>query len=626
MMEYDQYSQLIAIHSLSWLLCAKQRLCTREFIAAVTVGCKRVDNPALGFQSSADTLTVEELVDICSNLVVFDEESDSFRVAHLSVREYFENKPELGSFDIHSRALETCVCTLMYYGVRHPLQRYSWAQWSFHAVELGDGGPVNSTREIVKDFLHGNQGSFLLKWASSDHQSFMNMELDQSLVLKKVVREILSGPVGSFFAACIIGLLWVLFDLDKSPHFDFEGENATKGLILASKWGRAKIINFLIAKGVPVDSAVNGNETPLYHAVRRTQMQSVLTLLKHGANVDSECRGSSILQHAINSGNCDIVETLIRHKCETGKPWSSDFFETLMVPSYLHEDHAGSFYLRESYDSREMLTLLMDRGLVGNNLLFSFTKNCNLAALEYLLDAGMDPNIPEETGKRVFDFALEIGSDDILHILASKGAKPALYVQPSFPGRGMAMQTFYQLPVNRTNMDMYPSPRLCERCLDGVINVPVCQGSILVASGKRTGLIVFENNQHYFATYHNIPYLKISIPRGVYIDRIVCYTKSRDIDLSLSYPREKAGSGFQAVLWSRDGSEYFWDMHDNIDQSKEIRIQTSILHVPKTYRQTTTIEVKTVFRQFLTANWVYGINVEVYGNRLEPEGVQSSNR
>jgi hypothetical protein len=59
-----------------------------------------------------ELLSVEEILDIRCNLVVWDQTLDAFRAAHLSVREYFEKKPQFGKHDIHVHALEACIDTL----------------------------------------------------------------------------------------------------------------------------------------------------------------------------------------------------------------------------------------------------------------------------------------------------------------------------------------------------------------------------------------------------------------------------------------------------------------------------------------------------------------------------------
>jgi hypothetical protein len=92
--------QEIAIRTLQLLLCAQRRLTTKEMLAAVTV------DSLLG---NAEASSEAELLYACCNMVVLDEEVDSFRFAHLSVREYLENRNDYEPAFTHLSALNRCL-------------------------------------------------------------------------------------------------------------------------------------------------------------------------------------------------------------------------------------------------------------------------------------------------------------------------------------------------------------------------------------------------------------------------------------------------------------------------------------------------------------------------------------
>lgn len=89
---------------IKFLLCAKRQLKTAEFIRAVYANCYSPENTT-PTSPNDELLPVEEVLDICCNLVVWDQTVDTFRAAHLSVREHFEKKPYFEKHEIDAQAL-----------------------------------------------------------------------------------------------------------------------------------------------------------------------------------------------------------------------------------------------------------------------------------------------------------------------------------------------------------------------------------------------------------------------------------------------------------------------------------------------------------------------------------------
>ena len=92
----------IASSVFTWLLCSKRTLSTQELIAAVT------PEPKGSFQM----LSEMNILDLCNNLVIVDDETGIFRFAHLSVREYLENRPEYSTEHMHVLAARRCLRAL----------------------------------------------------------------------------------------------------------------------------------------------------------------------------------------------------------------------------------------------------------------------------------------------------------------------------------------------------------------------------------------------------------------------------------------------------------------------------------------------------------------------------------
>ncbi len=75
-------SRRMAEDAMKWLMCAQRPLDADEFLDAIS----------LDLDGNRTSLSPAQLFDMCCNLVVLDRDSNIFRFAHLSVREYLEDK------------------------------------------------------------------------------------------------------------------------------------------------------------------------------------------------------------------------------------------------------------------------------------------------------------------------------------------------------------------------------------------------------------------------------------------------------------------------------------------------------------------------------------------------------
>ncbi|EHK98358.1 hypothetical protein M7I_5831 [Glarea lozoyensis 74030] len=84
----------------NWILCAQAHLSTAAFISALWIPDADED--------AVDNLTKDQVLDACCNLVVHDATADTFRFAHLSVREYLENRSDFNYTYQYGMALSRC--------------------------------------------------------------------------------------------------------------------------------------------------------------------------------------------------------------------------------------------------------------------------------------------------------------------------------------------------------------------------------------------------------------------------------------------------------------------------------------------------------------------------------------
>jgi hypothetical protein len=93
----------VTINAFSWLLYAQRTLTSREFLAVLSTTPRRQFNQ----------LTKEHILEMCSNMVVFDPTLDTFRFAHLSVREFLEKRPEYTMAATNALAAERCLLDVL---------------------------------------------------------------------------------------------------------------------------------------------------------------------------------------------------------------------------------------------------------------------------------------------------------------------------------------------------------------------------------------------------------------------------------------------------------------------------------------------------------------------------------
>lgn len=91
----------IAERIFKWLLCSQKSLAPQGFIFAVSMGLD-LDMPLLP----------SDILSICCNMVVFDEYTDRFRFAHLSVSEYLTQMEEFSSVKCNALAATCCLAFL----------------------------------------------------------------------------------------------------------------------------------------------------------------------------------------------------------------------------------------------------------------------------------------------------------------------------------------------------------------------------------------------------------------------------------------------------------------------------------------------------------------------------------
>lgn len=80
----DEGDRAIADRAFMWVVCAERPLESATILEAIRIDCTK---ETLELSSA---ITEDSLLSMCSNLLVIDSASDTWKLSHLSVAEYFE--------------------------------------------------------------------------------------------------------------------------------------------------------------------------------------------------------------------------------------------------------------------------------------------------------------------------------------------------------------------------------------------------------------------------------------------------------------------------------------------------------------------------------------------------------
>ena len=90
-------------NTVKWLLCARKTLSAPELLWAL----------AVSIDISYEEILKDHVLDLCQNLVLYDDGLDTFRFSHLSVREFLENLPQFSQVSCHLLAADCCLLQII---------------------------------------------------------------------------------------------------------------------------------------------------------------------------------------------------------------------------------------------------------------------------------------------------------------------------------------------------------------------------------------------------------------------------------------------------------------------------------------------------------------------------------
>ena len=331
--------RLIAEATFRLLLCLKEPLTTKNFLLALQFcGEERT------------TLLIETILDLCANFVVLDTELDVFRFAHLSVREFLEEKEGFGAAGNHAIAAGCCLRLLLDVTPRYPfyirqddkgqsLQRravywnpcheYSCLYWLFHLHESSAHRRRPPLNALFWTFMLDDQNSVtrsclywvaLINVAALDKGSLDGWDHTTKRLTCGELFE-LDRNVCAFACLMSVASAWNFCDvLEYCISIDSNVVRLTHPisiitpLHIACRYGSVDVVKLLLDNGAGMELVDCGQYSPMREALRNGHTVVVRLLLENGASPNPETSpryNAYYLCLAAETGSLDIMKALL---------------------------------------------------------------------------------------------------------------------------------------------------------------------------------------------------------------------------------------------------------------------------------------------------------------------------
>jgi ankyrin repeat protein len=368
-------SMRLAKKALRWLLCAQQALRSDEFLKALSAD----------LDISNVTITVDNLLNICCNLVKYDSELDVVRFIHLSVREYLESRePEYEKSLSHSAVATACLQTC-FHGSKPKRKAhlknaqnktfydYAIVYWPVHCVQSSTYRRQGKLGKLFNGFIYDRK---YRGWLNSWEESWVEMDLDTrgdsaDNRLFQQLHECNSLWPNTIFLACAFGFMEVLQDgrcleekdwkkKNNQGHDPFNiavrhgqrdvvehlatssgQESADEGSLKAAvSMSHKKMASYLleqnpqlsITKGVIEVAVANADVETVEFLITKTDRVEVTTELINSA-AENELSGKQIIDVLLNLGqDVSIVDRTIESACANRRHGFA-IFESLLPRS-----------------------------------------------------------------------------------------------------------------------------------------------------------------------------------------------------------------------------------------------------------------------------------------------------
>ncbi|THY57785.1 ankyrin [Aureobasidium pullulans] len=302
-------SREIAESVLRWLLVSRRPLTTTTILEAVS-------------EAGDSDLEKNEVLDVCRNLVVADDETDTFRFAHLSVQEFLQKKEGFDEDALHTFAALRCLEE--FESTRRSkydddnarpdpnsasFYAYAVVNWIYHSLMVKGGRRedlVDKLESFFRDeeaFSDWNHDSL----ESDERQNYFLMDTDFE-------SPCLSGHKATpTFAIAKLGLISAFDEQEDLLDWNYNNIKGQAPIHVAAFAGHLEIVQRLIERGMDVNHRGDKDYSPLLAACvgrHRNIVEYLLSL--EGVEVNRRSRfGKAPLIAASRAGDENICRLLL---------------------------------------------------------------------------------------------------------------------------------------------------------------------------------------------------------------------------------------------------------------------------------------------------------------------------
>ena len=278
----------IAMNVLQWLLCAQTKLSVQQLLDLVSIPLR---------EASYKALTTDDLLNVCCNLVVLDKQLDCFRFAHVSVRDFLDDRNGFEHDLLHIMAANRCLdlywtrpftgkTTQNAYAYVTSSFAYAAGYWIVHYERINASSRTKDLKERVQGFLvSGSQVKPTFGPWTNYLTQFVTMLDPYDALREKLSSVVANDPANPLFTACAFGLAEIFASLGAIKDLDWLQRNVSSatGMHVAARYGFTKGVEILLYKGIEVNAMNDEGETALHLAAQNGHLETAELLLKKGA-------------------------------------------------------------------------------------------------------------------------------------------------------------------------------------------------------------------------------------------------------------------------------------------------------------------------------------------------------
>lgn len=406
--QQSSFSKDLAKRILGWLTFSTRPLTAVELQNAIAV---EIGEPLFDESNITD---IEEMILVCSGLVVVETNSNVAKLVHFTAQEYLKRTSKSWFSDIHDFLTDTCLTYLSFDNFDFQIQeeRYPFYQYSAHGLQAHLRQSLGNDPLLPAFARNDAKVSLFMReifGLSGTEYNFTGLHFASLFGLEHLVEGF--SPTDSNFdvwdylgrtpltwaaASGNEGVVRLLLDRGSNPN------SATKEsftpLFYAAAYGHVAVAKNLIDEGADVNYQNSSNETPIFFAAKggdgfRLGPRSLWSIGDHalvmkllldaGANINHENnRRETSLYFAADNAHEGAVKILLERNAKVSSNYGSQAcFETALVAPLAAAARKGHIRITK---------LLLETGAYTPSLTNDTNMSPYFHALSCLSNSGID--------------------------------------------------------------------------------------------------------------------------------------------------------------------------------------------------------------------------------------------